>query len=73
MRRAIQPRRVTFGPRVSRLQGRTRQRAGELAASKEVLERVAWLLPRRCTVVFLAERGCAATELMAPLHQCGWP
>lgn len=30
------------------------------------------MLPRRCTVVFLADRGFADTDLMAPLQRLGW-
>jgi hypothetical protein len=41
-------------------------------AYKELLERAALLLPRRCKVVLLADRGFADTELMAHLHQLGW-
>src|SRR4030095_11174606 len=41
-------------------------------AYKELLERAALLLPRRCKVVLLADGGFADTELMAHLHQLGW-
>jgi hypothetical protein len=41
-------------------------------AYKELLDRAALLLPRRCKVVLLADRGFADTELMAHLHQLGW-
>ena len=41
-------------------------------AYKELLDRAALLLPRRCQVVLLADRGFADTELMAHLHQLGW-
>jgi Transposase DDE domain len=41
-------------------------------AYKELLDRAAWLLPRRCQIVLLADRGFADTELMAHLHQLGW-
>ena len=40
-------------------------------AYQELLERAAMLLPRRCKVVFLADRGFADTELMAHLHTPG--
>ena len=39
---------------------------------QDLLERAALLLPRRCTVISLAARGCAATELMAHLQRLGW-
>ena len=38
----------------------------------ERLDRAARLVPRRCTGRFLADRGCAATALMAHLHRRGW-
>src|SRR5712691_3929907 len=41
-------------------------------AYQELLDRAALLLPRRCKVVLLADRGFADTELMAHLHQLGW-
>ena len=40
--------------------------------SRELLERAALGLPRRCTVIFLADRGCADTDLMAYLSSLGW-
>ncbi len=39
---------------------------------KDLLDKAATLLPVPCTVVFLADRGCADTALMAPLHRLGW-
>src|SRR5262249_6384476 len=39
---------------------------------QDLLERAALLLPRRCTVIFLADRGFADTELMAQLQRLGW-
>ena len=39
---------------------------------RDLLERAALLLPRSCTVVFLADRGFADTELMAHLQRLGW-
>jgi hypothetical protein len=39
---------------------------------RELLERAALLLPRRCRVVFLADRGFADTDLMAHLQRLGW-
>src|SRR5262247_104868 len=39
---------------------------------KDLLERAALLLPRRCNVLFLADRGLADTELMAYLQRLGW-
>jgi len=41
-------------------------------AYRELLERAALVLPRRCTVVFLADRGFAETALMAHLQCLGW-
>jgi hypothetical protein len=41
-------------------------------AYRELLERAALVLPRRCTVVFLADRGFADTDLMAHLQRLGW-
>jgi hypothetical protein len=41
-------------------------------AYKDLLDRVALLVPRRCKVVFLADRGFADTELLAHLHRLGW-
>jgi len=38
----------------------------------DLLERAALLLPRCCTVIFLADRGFADTELMAYLQRLGW-
>ena len=38
----------------------------------EVLDKVAELLPFRCTVVFTADRGFADTHLMAHLARLGW-
>jgi hypothetical protein len=40
--------------------------------SKGVLEKVAELLPVRCTVVFTADRGFADTHLMQHLTGLGW-
>jgi hypothetical protein len=42
------------------------------AISKDVLERVAALLPFQGTVVWTAERGFADTQLMAHLARLGW-
>ena len=42
------------------------------AAYKELLEQAALLLPRRCKVVLLADRGFADTDLMAHLQRLGW-
>jgi hypothetical protein len=39
---------------------------------RELLERAALVLPRGCTVVFLADRGFADTDLMAHLQRLGW-
>jgi Transposase DDE domain len=39
---------------------------------KDVLEKVAELLPWRCNVVFTADRGFADTPLMAHLARLGW-
>ena len=39
---------------------------------QDLLERAALLLPRRCTVILLADRGFADTELMASLQRLGW-
>ena len=41
-------------------------------AYRELLERAALVLPRGCTVVFLADRGFADTDLMAHLQRLGW-
>jgi hypothetical protein len=41
-------------------------------AYQELLTRAAVLLPRRCAVVFLADRGFADTDLMAHLQRLGW-
>jgi hypothetical protein len=41
-------------------------------AYRALLERAALLLPRRCPVVFLADRGFADTDLMAYLQRLGW-
>jgi Transposase DDE domain len=41
-------------------------------AYQELLDRAALLLPRRCKVIFLADRGFADTELMAHLQRLGW-
>ena len=41
-------------------------------AYRELLDRAAWLLPRRCKVIFLADRGFADTDLMAHLRRLGW-
>lgn len=40
---------------------------------RELLDRAALLLPRRCKVIFLAARGFADTALMAHLGHLGWP
>jgi hypothetical protein len=40
--------------------------------SRELLERAAVLGPRRCKVVFLADRGFADTDLMAHRGRLGW-
>ena len=42
------------------------------AVYRDLLARAVLLLPPSCKVVFLADRGFAATELMAYLHQLGW-
>ena len=39
---------------------------------KDLLDKAVTLLPVPCTVVFLADRGCADTDLMAHLHRLGW-
>jgi len=39
---------------------------------RELLERAAVLLPRRCKVIVLADRGFADTDLMAHLGRLGW-
>ena len=39
---------------------------------REFLDRAAVLLPRRCTVIFLADRGFADTDLMTHLGHLGW-
>jgi hypothetical protein len=39
---------------------------------QDLLERAALLVPRRCTVILLAARGFADTELMAYLQPLGW-
>ena len=39
---------------------------------RELLDRAAVLLPRRCKVIFLADRGFADTDLMAHLGHLGW-
>jgi hypothetical protein len=39
---------------------------------KDVLDKVASLLPLHCTVVFCADRGCADTHLMTHLRKLGW-
>jgi hypothetical protein len=41
-------------------------------AYKDLLDRAALLVPRHCPVVFLADRGCADTELMGHLRRLGW-
>ena len=41
-------------------------------AYKDLLDKAVTLLPVPCTVVFLADRGCADTDLMAHLHRFGW-
>ena len=41
-------------------------------AYQELLDRAVLLVPRRCKVVFLADRGFADTELMAHLRRLGW-
>ena len=40
--------------------------------SKAWLEEAAKRLPRSCQVVFLADRGCADTQLMGHLKRLGW-
>jgi hypothetical protein len=45
---------------------------GSYDAYNTLRDRAALLLPRRCKVVFLAERGFADTDLMAHLHPLGW-
>jgi hypothetical protein len=39
---------------------------------QDLLERASLLVPRRCTVILLAARGLADTELMAYLQRLGW-
>jgi hypothetical protein len=39
---------------------------------QDLLERASLLVPRRCTVILLADRGFADTELMAYLQRLGW-
>jgi hypothetical protein len=39
---------------------------------RELLERAALVLPRRCKVIFLTDRGFADTDLMAYLSSLGW-
>jgi hypothetical protein len=39
---------------------------------KDLLDKAVTLLPVPCTVVFLADRGFADTDLMAHLHRLGW-
>ena len=39
---------------------------------QDLLKRAVLLLPRRCTVILLADRGFADTELMAYLPRLGW-
>ena len=39
---------------------------------KELLDKAATLVPGSCKVVFLADRGCADTELMSHLRRLGW-
>src|SRR5262245_24625484 len=39
---------------------------------RELLDRAAVWLPRRCEVIFLADRGFADTALMAHLGHLGW-
>jgi len=39
---------------------------------QDLRERAALLLPRCCTVIFLADRGFADTELRAQLQRLGW-
>src|SRR5262249_32268483 len=41
-------------------------------AYQDLLDRAAWLLPRRCKGILLADRGFADTDLMAHLHRLGW-
>jgi hypothetical protein len=41
-------------------------------AYQELLDRAALLLPRRCKVIFLADRGFADTDLMVHLQRLGW-
>ena len=41
-------------------------------AYKDLLDKAVTLLPVPCTVVFLADRGFADTDLMAHLHRLGW-
>ena len=42
-------------------------------AYQDLLDQAVTLLPVPCPVVFLADRGLAATDLMAPRHRLGWP
>jgi len=42
-------------------------------ADQDLLDKAVTLLPVPWTVVFLADRGLAATDLMAPLPRLGWP
>jgi hypothetical protein len=41
-------------------------------AYQALLARAALLWPRRCKVIFLADRGCADTDLRAPRQRLGW-
>ena len=45
---------------------------GGYEAYKDLLDKAVTLLPVPCTVVFLADRGLAATDLMAHRHRRGW-
>jgi hypothetical protein len=45
---------------------------GAFKVYQDLLERAARLLPRRCKVIFLADRGFADTALMAHLQRLGW-
>jgi len=45
---------------------------GGYAVYKDLLDKAVTLLPVPCRVVFVADRGCADTDLMAHLQRLGW-
>src|SRR4029434_10415241 len=45
---------------------------GAFKGYQDLLERAALLVPRRCKVILLADRGFADTELMAHRQRLGW-